>query len=90
MIDEGFENRLRQALHADAERAPLSPAVLPQIATASPAEAAGTAASMGWTRCGSAYRGGRGRCCCCARDVRSVAGGGGDRGDAFIPPVRRS
>ena len=35
MIDEGFENRLRQALHADAERAPLSPAVLPQIATAS-------------------------------------------------------
>jgi hypothetical protein len=35
MIDEGFENRLRQALHADAERAPLSPAVLPQLAGAS-------------------------------------------------------
>jgi len=31
MIDESFENRLRQALHADAERAPLPPAVLPRI-----------------------------------------------------------
>jgi hypothetical protein len=34
MIDESFENRLRQALYADAERAPLPPAVLPRIAGA--------------------------------------------------------
>jgi hypothetical protein len=35
MIDEGFENRLRQALQADADRAPLPSAVLPRIAVAS-------------------------------------------------------
>jgi hypothetical protein len=41
MIDEGFENRLRQALQADAERAPLSSTVLPRISGAGPRRRAG-------------------------------------------------